>query len=109
MKIVITESQNMDLLVRRRMSDIVRLFEKKMTLYPPCDYKYDIYGFDNYYADIKHTIVDYYVTKEGWDWLADDDKIEKFITTIDELIYPLVTPFLKPYFDDILDAGCEDY
>lgn len=108
MKIIITESQNMDLFVRRRLNDMVEMFNKKMTAYPPCDYNYED-GVNDYYSDIESTVVDSIVSKEGLSWDEDFDKINELYSTTAKLLYPLAFPFLKSYYDDIIEAGCEDY
>lgn len=108
MKIIITESQNMDIFVRRRLNDMVKMFNNRMTAYPPCDYNYDD-GVNDYYSDVESTVVDSMVSKEGLSRDEDFDKINILHNTVSNLLYPIAFPILKSYYDDIIEAGCEDY
>lgn len=108
MKIIITESQNMEIFVRRRLKEMVKMFDIRMTAYPPCDYNYED-GVNDYYSDVESTVVDSMVSKEGWSWDEDFNKIDELYNTTAKLLYPITFPILKSYYDDIIEAGCEDY
>lgn len=108
MKIIITESQNMEIFVRRRLKEMVKMFDIRMTAYPPCDYNYED-GVNDYYSDVESTVVDSMVSKEGWSWDDDFNKIDELYNTTAKLLYPIAFPILKSYYDDIIEAGCEDY
>ena len=108
MKIIITESQNMEIFVRRRLKEMVKMFDIRMTAYPPCDYNYED-GVNDYYSDVESTVVDSMVSKEGWSWDDDFNKIDGLYNTTAKLLYPIAFPILKSYYDDIIEAGCEDY
>lgn len=108
MKIIITESQNMEIFVRRRLKEMVKMFDIRMTAYPPCDYNYED-GVNDYYSDVESTVVDSMVSKEGWSWDEDFNKIDELYNTTAKLLYPIAFPILKSYYDDIIEAGCEDY
>ena len=58
MKIIITESQFVDLFFKRRFGRIDQLVDEKMRYYPPCDYTYDpFYAWYDYYGDVRTAVI----------------------------------------------------
>ena len=108
MKYLITESQSMNLFIRRRFNDIAILFNKKMTAYPPCDYNYED-GVYDYYNDIQNTIIDTIVQKEGWSWSEDNAKIDELSNAFSDLVFSKVFPRLQEYYEGVIEMGCEEY
>ena len=108
MKVLITETQSDIIRLRRYYRQVQDEFAERSFRYNPCDYNYED-GVNDYYSDVESTVVDSMVSKEGWSWDDDFNKIDELYNTTAKLLYPIAFPILKSYYDDIIEAGCEDY
>ena len=112
MKIIITESQFVDLFFKRRFGRIDKLVDEKMRYYPPCDYTYDeYYAFQDYYGDIRNAVI-YEMTDKDLNltWEQENmDDIDEFSETMNEWMYEIFFDKVKEYYDKVLeDEDCDE-
>jgi hypothetical protein len=111
MKIIITESQFVDLFFKRRFGRIDLLVNEKMDYYPPCDYTYDpYYAFYDYFGDVRNAVIHDIITEDlQLDWEERNmSKIEDFSETTDKWMYKIFHDKVREYFDNTLDQGCDE-
>ena len=110
MKILITESQFVDLFFKRRFGRIDQLVDEKMRYYPPCDYTYDkYYAFYDYFGDVRNAVIRDIITEDlQLDWEERHmSKIEDFSETTDKWMYEIFHDKVREYFDKVLeDEDC---
>ena len=110
MKIIITESQFVDLFFKRRFGRIDQLVDEKMRYYPPCDYTYDkYYAFYDYYGDIRNAVIFDMVEKDiNLPWSEENTvNIDEFSETMQEWMYEIFFDKVKEYYDKVLeDEDC---
>lgn len=107
MKYIITESQLVDISIRRRLNKLRELFNKRMTAYPPCDYNYED-GFIDYYADVRWAIVDV-ILGELSQYDVGTDEGDLFLNKLQDVIYDMFYQEAKDFYDGVIDMGCEEY
>jgi hypothetical protein len=107
MKYIITESQLVNITIRRRLDKIKELFNKRMTAYPPCDYDYED-GFIDYYADVRWSIVDV-ILDELNQYDVDTDEGEHFLDELHKVIYNMFYQEARDFYDGVIEMGCEEY
>ena len=104
MKIIISESQFVDLLIKRRFGRVNDLIEKVMYQYDPCDYTYDpYYAFHDYYGDVRDRVV-YEIIAEDPGLLSlrdqyDTRKLEDFIMNMKEVMYDIYYDKARAFYD----------
>ena len=110
MKFIITESQIVDMVFKRRFGRIDELVDKKMRYYPPCDYTYDpYYGFYDYYGDVRNAVIYEIVTDDlKLSWGDDMEKIDNFSESANEWMFEPFYDKVKGYFDGAMEKGCEE-
>jgi len=112
LKIIITESQFVDLFFKRRFGRIDQLVDEKMRYYPPCDYTYDkYYAFYDYYGDIRNAVIFDMVEKDiNLPWSEENTvNIDKFSETMQEWMYEIFFDKVKEYYDKVLeDEDCDE-
>lgn len=107
MKYIITESQLVDITIRRRLNKIKELFNKRMTAYPPCDYDFED-GFIDYFASVRWAIIDNILDElDRYD--LDTDEGESFVSELHSVIYDMFYREAKDFYDGVIDMGCEEY
>ena len=111
MKIIITESQFVDLFFKRRFGRIDQLVDEKMRYYPPCDYTYDpYYAFYDYFGDVRNAVIHdilYEDLKLDWGGEGDMNKINDFSETTDKWMYEIFFDKVREYYDKVLeDEDC---
>jgi hypothetical protein len=110
LKIIITESQFVDLFFKRRFGRIDQLVDEKMRYYPPCDYTYDkYYAFYDYYGDIRNAVIFDMVEKDiNLPWSEENTvNIDEFSETMQEWMYEIFFDKVKEYYDKVLeDEDC---
>ena len=107
MKYIITESQLVNVTIRRRLNKIKELFNKRMTAYPPCDYDYKD-GFIDYYADVRWAIVDK-ILDELTQYDLDTDEGESFVNELHKVIYDMFYQEAIDFYNGVIEMGCEEY
>jgi hypothetical protein len=107
MKYIITESQLVNITIRRRLDKIKELFNKRMTAYPPCDYDYED-GFIDYYASVRWAIVDV-ILDELTQYDLDTDEGESFVNELHKVIYNMFYQEARDFYDGVIEMGCEEY
>jgi hypothetical protein len=110
MKIIITESQFVNMFFKRRFNRIEELVTEKMMYYPPCDYTYDpYYAWYDYYGDVRNGVIHEIVRDTQLEWEERNfKKIEELMETMDELIYPMFYDKVREYYDKVQNEGCEE-
>ena len=112
MKIIITESQFVDLFFKRRFGRIDKLVDEKMRYYPPCDYTYDkYYAFYDYFGDVRKAVIYEIITDDlQLEWEERHmSKIEDFSETTDKWMYEIFHDKVREYFDKVLeDEDCDE-
>ena len=110
MKIIITESQFVDLFFKRRFGRIDKLVDEKMRYYPPCDYTYDkYYAFQDYYGDIRNAVIFDMVEKDlNLTWEEENMvNIDEFSETMNEWMFEIFFDKVREYYDKVLeDEDC---
>ena len=107
MKYIITESQLVNIVIRRRLNKIKELFTKRMTAYPPCDYDYED-GFIDYFADVRWSIVDV-LLDELPQYNVDTDEGELLLDELHDIINNMVYQEAKDFYNGVIEMGCEEY
>ena len=107
MKIIITESQFVDLFFKRRFGRIDQLVDEKMRYYPPCDYTYDkYYAFYDYYGDVRNAVIFKMFEKDS-NVPQDIVDIDVLSETMNEWMYEQFYDKVKEYYDKVLeDEDC---
>ena len=112
MKIIITESQFVDLFFKRRFGRIDQLVDEKMRYYPPCDYTYDkYYAFYDYYGDVRNAVIYDMIVKDiNLPWSEENTvNIDEFSVTMNEWMYELFYDKVREYYDKVLeDEDCDE-
>jgi hypothetical protein len=104
MKIIITESQVVDLLIKRRFGRVNDLIEKVMYQYDPCDYmSNEYYCFRDYYDDVRDRVV-YQIISDDPGLLSlrdqyDTRKLEDFIMNMKEVMYDIYYDKARVFYD----------
>lgn len=110
MKILITESQFVDLFFKRRFGRIDQLVDEKMHYYPPCDYTYDpYYAFYDYFGDVRNAVIYQMIEKDiNLPWSEENMvNIDDFSETTDKWMYEIFHDKVREYFDKVLeDEDC---
>ena len=109
MKIIITESQFVDLFFKRRFGRIDQLVDEKMRYYPPCDYTYDkYYAFYDYYGDVRNAVIFKMLEKDS-NVPQDIVDIDVLSETMNEWMYEQFYDKVKEYYDKVLeDEDCDE-
>jgi len=117
LKIIITESQFVDLFFKRRFGRIDQLVDEKMRYYPPCDYTYDpYYAFYDYFGDVRNAVI-YKIVYDDLqlDYLGEREKkaimnkINDFSETADKWMYEIFFDKVREYYDKVLeDKDCDE-
>lgn len=109
MKIIITESQFVDLFFKRRFGRIDKLVDEKMRYYPPCDYTYDkYYAFYDYYGDVRNAVIFKMFEKDS-NVPQDIVDIDVLSETMNEWMYEQFYDKVKEYYDKVLeDEDCDE-
>lgn len=109
MKIIITESQFVDLFFKRRFGRIDKLVDEKMRYYPPCDYTYDkYYAFYDYYGDVRNAVIFKMLEKDS-NVPQDIVDIDVLSETMNEWMYEQFYDKVKEYYDKVLeDEDCDE-
>ena len=107
MKIIITESQFVDLFFKRRFGRIDKLVDEKMRYYPPCDYTYDkYYAFYDYYGDVRNAVIFKMFEKDS-NVPQDIVDIDVLSETMNESMYEQFYDKVREYYDKVLeDEDC---
>jgi hypothetical protein len=107
LKIIITESQFVDLFFKRRFGRIDKLVDEKMRYYPPCDYTYDkYYAFYDYYGDVRNAVIFKMLEKDS-NVPQDIVDIDVLSETMNEWMYEQFYDKVKEYYDKVLeDEDC---
>ena len=112
MKIIITESQFVDLFFKRRFGRIDQLVDEKMRYYPPCDYTYDpYYAFYDYFGDVRNAVIFDMVEKDlNLTWEEENMvNIDEFSETTDKWMYEIFFDKVREYYDKVLeDEDCDE-
>jgi hypothetical protein len=105
MKIIITESQFVDLFFfKRRFGRVNDLIEKVMYQYDPCDYmSNEYYGFRDYYDDVRDRVV-YQIIAEDPGLLSlrnqdDTGKLDYFIRDMKQIMYDIYYDKARVFYD----------
>ena len=109
MKIIITESQFVDLFFKRRFGRIDKLVDEKMRYYPPCDYTYDkYYAFYDYYGDVRNAVI-FKMFEKGINVPQDIVDIDVLSETMNEWMYEQFYDKVREYYDKVLeDEDCDE-
>jgi hypothetical protein len=109
LKIIITESQFVDLFFKRRFGRIDKLVDEKMRYYPPCDYTYDkYYAFYDYYGDVRNAVIFKMFEKDS-NVPQDIVDIDVLSETMNEWMYEQFYDKVKEYYDKVLeDEDCDE-
>jgi hypothetical protein len=109
LKIIITESQFVDLFFKRRFGRIDKLVDEKMRYYPPCDYTYDkYYAFYDYYGDVRNAVIFKMLEKDS-NVPQDIVDIDVLSETMNEWMYEQFYDKVKEYYDKVLeDEDCDE-
>jgi hypothetical protein len=109
MKIIITESQFVDLFFKRRFGRIDKLVDEKMRYYPPCDYTYDkYYAFYDYYGDVRNAVI-FKMLEQDSNVPQDIVDIDVLSETMNEWMYEQFYDKVKEYYDKVLeDEDCDE-
>lgn len=109
MKIIITESQFVDLFFKRRFGRIDQLVDEKMRYYPPCDYTYDkYYAFYDYYGDVRNAVIFKMFEKDS-NVPQDIVDIDVLSETMNEWMYEQFYDKVREYYDKVLeDEDCDE-
>jgi len=109
LKIIITESQFVDLFFKRRFGRIDKLADEKMRYYPPCDYTYDkYYAFYDYYGDVRNAVIFKMFEKDS-NVPQDIVDIDVLSETMNEWMYEQFYDKVKEYYDKVLeDEDCDE-
>jgi hypothetical protein len=107
LKIIITESQFVDLFFKRRFGRIDKLVDEKMRYYPPCDYTYDkYYAFYDYYGDVRNAVIFKMFEKDS-NVPQDIVDIDVLSETMNEWMYEPFYDKVREYYDKVLeDEDC---
>jgi hypothetical protein len=112
LKIIITESQFVDLFFKRRFGRIDQLVDEKMRYYPPCDYTYDpYYAFYDYFGDVRNAVIFDMVEKDlNLTWEEENMvNIDEFSETTDKWMYEIFFDKVREYYDKVLeDEDCDE-
>jgi hypothetical protein len=112
LKIIITESQFVDLFFKRRFGRIDQLVDEKMRYYPPCDYTYDpYYAFYDYYGDVRNAVIYDMIVKDiNLPWSEENTvNIDELSETMNEWMYEPFYDKVKEYYDKVLeDEDCDE-
>ena len=112
MKIIITESQFVDLFFKRRFGRIDKLVDEKMRYYPPCDYTYDkYYAFYDYFGDVRNAVIYDMIVKDiNLPWSEENTvNIDELSETMNEWMYEIFFDKVKEYYDKVLeDEDCDE-
>jgi hypothetical protein len=109
MKILITESQFVDLFFKRRFGRIDKLVDEKMRYYPPCDYTYDpFYAWYDYYGDVRNAVI-FKMFEKGINVPQDIVDIDVLSETMNEWMYEQFYDKVREYYDKVLeDEDCDE-
>jgi hypothetical protein len=109
MKILITESQFVDLFFKRRFGRIDKLVDEKMRYYPPCDYTYDpFYAWYDYYGDVRNAVI-FKIFEKGINVPQDIVNIDVLSETMNEWMYEQFYDKVREYYDKVLeDEDCDE-
>lgn len=109
MKIIITESQFVDLFFKRRFGSIDKLVDEKMRYYPPCDYTYDkYYAFYDYYGDVRNAVI-FKMFEEDLNVPKDIVDIDELSETMNKWMYEQFYDKVREYYDKVLeDEDCDE-
>jgi hypothetical protein len=109
LKIIITESQFVDLFFKRRFGRIDQLVDEKMRYYPPCDYTYDkYYAFYDYYGDVRNAVIFKMFEKDS-NVPQDIVDIDVLSETMNEWMYEQFYDKVREYYDKVLeDEDCDE-
>jgi hypothetical protein len=109
LKIIITESQFVDLFFKRRFGRIDKLVDEKMRYYPPCDYTYDkYYAFYDYYGDVRNAVIFKMLEKDS-NVPQDIVDIDVLSETMNEWMYEQFYDKVREYYDKVLeDEDCDE-
>jgi hypothetical protein len=109
LKIIITESQFVDLFFKRRFGRIDKLVDEKMRYYPPCDYTYDkYYAFYDYYGDVRNAVIFKMFEKDS-NVPQDIVDIDVLSETMNEWMYEQFYDKVREYYDKVLeDEDCDE-
>ena len=107
MKIIITESQFVDLFFKRRFGRIDKLVDEKMRYYPPCDYTYDpFYAWYDYYGDVRNAVI-FEMFEKDLNVPKDIVDIDVLSETMNEWMYEQFYDKVREYYDKVLeDEDC---
>jgi hypothetical protein len=109
LKIIITESQFVDLFFKRRFGRIDKLVDEKMRYYPPCDYTYDpFYAWYDYYGDVRNAVI-FKMFEKGINVPQDIVDIDVLSETMNEWMYEQFYDKVRKYYDKVLeDEDCDE-
>lgn len=109
MKIIITESQFVDLFFKRRFGRIEQLVDEKMRYYPPCDYTYDpFYAWYDYYGDVRNAVI-FEMIEKDINVPQDIVDIDELSETMNEWMYEQFYDKVREYYDKVLeDEDCDE-
>ena len=109
MKIIITESQFVDLFFKRRFGHIDKLVDEKMRYYPPCDYTYDpFYAWYDYYGIVRNAVI-FEMIEKGINVPQDIVDIDVLSETMNEWMYEQFYDKVREYYDKVLeDEDCDE-
>ena len=109
MKIIITESQFVDLFFKRRFGHIDKLVDEKMRYYPPCDYTYDpFYAWYDYYGDVRNAVI-FEMFEKDLNVPKDIVDIDVLSETMNEWMYEQFYDKVREYYDKVLeDEDCDE-
>ena len=109
MKIIITESQFVDLFFKRRFGRIDKLVDEKMRYYPPCDYTYDpFYAWYDYYGDVRNAVI-FEMFEKDLNVPKDIVDIDVLSETMNEWMYEQFYDKVREYYDKVLeDEDCDE-
>ena len=103
MKIIITESQFVDLFFKRRFGRIDKLVDEKMRYYPPCDYTYDpFYAWYDYYGDVRNAVI-FEMIEKDINVPQDIVDIDILSETMNEWMYEQFYDKVREYYDKVLE------
>jgi|LakMenEpi03Aug12_release.lakeMendotaPanAssembly.Ray.scaffolds.fasta_scaffold07911_31 hypothetical protein len=107
MKIIITESQYVNLFTKRRIKFITYLVDLYKIYYHPCDYDY-IGGFDDYYDDVVSGVVRGLIDEDlKIEWDRAVNMIDDFTEMVTADINGLFKDDLKIFFRKKIKRGCK--
>jgi hypothetical protein len=109
LKIIITESQFVDLFFKRRFGRIEQLVDEKMRYYPPCDYTYDpFYAWYDYYGDVRNAVI-FEMIEKDINVPQDIVDIDELSETMNEWMYEQFYDKVREYYDKVLeDEDCDE-